>query len=313
MEIIIIILLILLNGLFAMSEIALISARRSNLTARAKQGNKAAAKALQLAQDPDRFLSTIQIGITLIGILTGIYSGEALAGRFGAMLASLGMPLRTGRSGRPDTYRHRRNLPHDRLRRAGAQTHRHEKRRTGRHTRRTADAGARQGDVALRMAAFAQHRAYHPPARNTGYGEQGHRGGDQVDHSGGNRRRRGADRRTADRRPRILARRPQGGFDHDAPQRNRMDRPRHDARRDPRAGRQGTPHALPRRPQQPRPAGRRDIPQGPLHAHRRGGFRRRIHTASGKILPRGDPSVHRSWNNSAANRSATASSATNSA
>ena len=71
MEIIIIILLILLNGLFAMSEIALISARRSNLTARAKQGNKAAAKALQLAQDPDRFLSTIQIGITLIGILTG--------------------------------------------------------------------------------------------------------------------------------------------------------------------------------------------------------------------------------------------------
>ena len=75
MEIIIIILLILLNGLFAMSEIALISARRSNLTARAKQGNKAAAKALQLAQDPDRFLSTIQIGITLIGILTGIYSG----------------------------------------------------------------------------------------------------------------------------------------------------------------------------------------------------------------------------------------------
>ena len=95
MEIIIIILLILLNGLFAMSEIALISARRSNLTARAKQGNKAAAKALQLAQDPDRFLSTIQIGITLIGILTGIYSGEALASRFGAMLASLGMPLRT--------------------------------------------------------------------------------------------------------------------------------------------------------------------------------------------------------------------------
>ena len=70
-------------------------ADRSNLTARAKQGNKAAAKALQLAQDPDRFLSTIQIGITLIGILTGIYSGEALAGRFGAMLASLGMPLRT--------------------------------------------------------------------------------------------------------------------------------------------------------------------------------------------------------------------------
>ena len=150
------------------------------------------------------------------GYLFGRSAGRPL--RRDARIAGHAAPH--GRSGRPDTYRHRRNLPHDRLRRAGAQTHRHEKRRTGRHTRRTADAGARQGDVALRMAAFAQHRAYHPPARNTGYGEQGHRGGDQVDHSGGNRRRRGADRRTADRRPRILARRPQGGFDHDAPQRS---------------------------------------------------------------------------------------------
>ncbi|WP_295937601.1 hemolysin family protein [uncultured Alistipes sp.] len=98
MEILIIILLILLNGIFAMSEVALISARRSNLATRAKQGNKAARKALELAEDPDKFLSTIQIGITLIGILTGIYSGAALAGRFGEALASLGMPLKTATS-----------------------------------------------------------------------------------------------------------------------------------------------------------------------------------------------------------------------
>ncbi|WP_418983661.1 hemolysin family protein [Alistipes sp.] len=95
MEILVILLLIVLNGLFAMSEAALISARRSNLSARARQGNRAAGEALRLAEDPDRFLSTVQIGITLIGIVTGIYSGEKLAGHLGAQLAAWGLPLRT--------------------------------------------------------------------------------------------------------------------------------------------------------------------------------------------------------------------------
>ena len=95
MEIIIIIALILLNGIFAMSEIAMISARKSNLDTQARQGNTAAKRALKLAKDPDKFLSTIQIGITLIGILTGIYSGDTLAGSFGAKLSALGIPLRT--------------------------------------------------------------------------------------------------------------------------------------------------------------------------------------------------------------------------
>lgn len=94
MEIIIIALLIVLNGLFALSEVALISARRSSLSVRARQGNKAAREALRLAEDPDRFLSTVQIGITLIGILTGIYSGAALAGPFSETLTEWGMPLR---------------------------------------------------------------------------------------------------------------------------------------------------------------------------------------------------------------------------
>ena len=75
-EIIIILILILLNGIFAMSEIAIISARKGSLNNAAKKGNKAAKTALLLANEPDRFLSTIQIGITLIGILTGIYSGK---------------------------------------------------------------------------------------------------------------------------------------------------------------------------------------------------------------------------------------------
>lgn len=79
MEILIIIGLILLNGLLSMSEIALVSARKSRLEIDAKRGNKSAQTALSLANEPDKFLSTIQIGITLIGILTGLYSGEAFA------------------------------------------------------------------------------------------------------------------------------------------------------------------------------------------------------------------------------------------
>lgn len=90
-EILIIIALILLNGLFAMSEIALISARKSSLSADAKKGNKLAKLALRLANEPDRFLSTIQIGITLIGILTGIYSGATLANDFAAILQGWGV------------------------------------------------------------------------------------------------------------------------------------------------------------------------------------------------------------------------------
>lgn len=78
-EIFIIIGLIVLNGIFAMSEVALISARKSRLSTDAKKGNKAARIALKLANEPDRFLSTVQIGITLIGILTGIYSGNKIA------------------------------------------------------------------------------------------------------------------------------------------------------------------------------------------------------------------------------------------
>lgn len=98
MEILVIVLLILLNGIFAMSEMALVSARKSNLEMLARQGSKSARQALRLAKDPDRFLSTVQIGITLIGILTGIYSGDTLAAKFGAQLAEFGIPVRTATS-----------------------------------------------------------------------------------------------------------------------------------------------------------------------------------------------------------------------
>lgn len=78
MEILIILFLILLNGVFSMSEIALISARKNRLENAAKKGNPSAQAALDLANSPNKFLSTVQIGITLIGILTGIFSGDKI-------------------------------------------------------------------------------------------------------------------------------------------------------------------------------------------------------------------------------------------
>ncbi|NUY80784.1 HlyC/CorC family transporter [Flavobacterium sp. MAH-1] len=76
MELLIILFLIILNGVFSMSEIALVSARKNRLENAAKKGNKGAQTALDLSNSPNKFLSTVQIGITLIGILTGIFSGD---------------------------------------------------------------------------------------------------------------------------------------------------------------------------------------------------------------------------------------------
>jgi len=86
--------LILLNGLFAMSELAIVSARASRLEVAAGKGSGAARVALTLAAEPGKFLSTVQIGITLIGILAGAYSGASLGGPVGERLALLGVPER---------------------------------------------------------------------------------------------------------------------------------------------------------------------------------------------------------------------------
>lgn len=91
MEIFIILGLIILNGILSMSEIAMVSARKSRLETAAKKGSQSARTALRLANQPDRFLSTIQIGITLIGILTGLYSGETLAKGFSLWLEQTGI------------------------------------------------------------------------------------------------------------------------------------------------------------------------------------------------------------------------------
>jgi putative hemolysin len=87
----IIIALIVLNGVFAMSELAIVSAKTSALEAKAEAGSTSARTAIDLAADPGKFLSTVQIGITLIGIIAGAYSGASLGGPVGERLASLGL------------------------------------------------------------------------------------------------------------------------------------------------------------------------------------------------------------------------------
>ncbi|MCU8010603.1 MULTISPECIES: hemolysin family protein [Shewanella] len=91
MEIFILIGLIVLNGLFAMSEIAIVTARKSRLTALAHGGSSTAKAALKLAEDPTQFLSTVQIGITSIGILNGIFGESILAEPLSLWLQTFGL------------------------------------------------------------------------------------------------------------------------------------------------------------------------------------------------------------------------------
>jgi putative hemolysin len=84
LEVLLILALVLLNGVFAMSEIAIVSSRKSRLRQRAEAGDDGARRALELAESPTRFLSTVQIGITLVGVFAGAYGGASIAGKFDA-------------------------------------------------------------------------------------------------------------------------------------------------------------------------------------------------------------------------------------
>jgi putative hemolysin len=86
LEIVIILALILLNGILSMSELAVVSARKSRLEQKVEDGDKRAAKALALAENPNRFLSTVQIGITSIGILSGAFGGATIAENISTVL-----------------------------------------------------------------------------------------------------------------------------------------------------------------------------------------------------------------------------------
>ncbi len=95
LDVVLILALVALNGVFAMSELAIVSSREARLKALAKSGSRGAQCALDLAAEPGRFLSTVQIGITLIGILAGAYSGASLGAPVGQRLTLLGVDAET--------------------------------------------------------------------------------------------------------------------------------------------------------------------------------------------------------------------------
>ena len=97
-DVVVILMLIALNGVFAMAELAIVSSRKPRLKAMAKSGRTGAQTALDLAADPGRFLSAVQIGITLIGILAGAYSGASLGGPLGDRLERLGVDAETAQT-----------------------------------------------------------------------------------------------------------------------------------------------------------------------------------------------------------------------
>jgi putative hemolysin len=94
-DVAIILALVVLNGVFAMTELAIVSSRKARLEAMARAGKPGARAALALSADPGKFLSTTQVGITLIGIIAGAYSGASLGEPVAARLARLGIPLDT--------------------------------------------------------------------------------------------------------------------------------------------------------------------------------------------------------------------------
>src|SRR5215208_5377102 len=85
-ELIVIVLLVIVNGIFAMSEVALLSARKTRLQHLADRGNAKAKRALELLQDPNNFLSTVQVGVTLVGVLSGAFGGATLAEQIATFL-----------------------------------------------------------------------------------------------------------------------------------------------------------------------------------------------------------------------------------
>src|SRR5215210_2391288 len=86
LELAVILLLLLINGIFAMSEMAVVSARKTRLQHRAESGDAGARAALELAANPTAFLSTVQVGITLVGVLAGAFGGAGISQVLAAML-----------------------------------------------------------------------------------------------------------------------------------------------------------------------------------------------------------------------------------
>ena len=226
LEIAVVLVLIVLNGLFALSELAVVSARRSRLRAMAQQGRKGADRALALAADPGRFLSTVQIGITAVGLIAGAYSGATLSADLMQVLIDAGVT-----AGIADwlayvvvfsaiTYLSLiigelvpKNLA---LRNAESIACAVAPLMT------TLSRVGRAGGVAARHLDQGRVLAAPPEAKPP---EHGDGGGDQDADSGGRRRRRARNRRASHDLGRAAARRPTRARADDAAHRCRLDRP----------------------------------------------------------------------------------------
>ena len=164
-DVVIIVGLVLLNGVFAMSELAIVSSREARLRAPAKAGSARRQMRARAGRRPGRFLSTVQIGITLIGVLAGAYSGASLGGPVAQRLALLGPRAGDRRDGRLRPRHRPRHLPVADHRRAGAQAVRASRARADRGRHGAADALAVGRDRAVRVAARQGQRADLPAAR----------------------------------------------------------------------------------------------------------------------------------------------------
>ena len=240
-----------------MSELAVVSSRRSRLQELVKRRHRGARMAMRLLENPTDFLSTVQVGITLIGLLAGAYSGATLAEPARRVARSLALD-RALRATRGD--RDRGALPHVRLgrhRRARAEANRAQRSRAHRVCVGAVDARRREGAGTGRLAGPVVDGWSVAPVRIGARSQADGDGGRGAQSRGGRhaRRRFHAEGARDDRR-RVAARGSHGARDHDASHRGGLARGERDACRHRRAARRAALVAFSGVPRDDRPSGR---------------------------------------------------------
>ena len=236
-----------------MSEMALTASRKARLQVMVEAGDGGAQAAMDLHDNPTKFLSVVQIGITSIGILNGIVGDAAFSAPFAAWLPRDLPGQRARRRDQCDRADRRGDhLPDDHLRRAGAQAHRPDPPGDGRAPGRAADGVAVDRRAPVRAPAVGVHRRHPAAAGRARRGRtRGDRGGDRGEPGGGPRRRRDRGPGAPDGAQRVPPRRPQRRLDDDSARRTRLARRRGRCRRraacDPRERAQPLP-GVPWRP-----------------------------------------------------------------
>ena len=233
LEVIIVLLLIVLNGVFAMSELALVSARRARLAVLERKGVPGATTARELADDPQRFLPTVQVGITLVSMLTGVFGGARIASDVQAWLADRTGAGAGGRDAVAGTGGGGDDLPDAGARRTGAEAPRAAPSGARGRPRGAGDRldGARQRSRGL-AARQVVRRGAAPVRPASRAAPDRDRGGAEGAAGRGRAGRRAGDRGARHDRARAAAGRQAGARDHDAAHRDRLDRPHRSAEGD---------------------------------------------------------------------------------